>query len=209
MLTLIIILTSYSSKFLYNGAGQDQGRACRLPQASAERLEHTGLAEWVQCHKVSNWQGRQNLLCWKKKRQSHLSQSQDREMEGCRMDKNRTLKRQTKVKEGVWIIKRKSYTVKKDRYKEKKDILRCGRRRKRKPVVNPKTLSRMWRLLVLLQAWQNLKWESRLKDQVSAYKMTGRNELEWPLWEGRRDYTAEVGQGENESQPLISQMAAQ
>ena len=56
--------------------------ACRMAQASAEKLEHTGPAkkEWPQCHKVSIKQECQTRFCQMQKKQSHQSRSPYREM---------------------------------------------------------------------------------------------------------------------------------
>ena len=47
---------------------RDQQTACKMEQASAEKLKHTKPAEkeeMPQCHKDSSWQGRQSRLCQK------------------------------------------------------------------------------------------------------------------------------------------------
>ena len=70
---------------------RDQQRACRMAQASAEKLEHTGPAEnkeWPQCHRESSWQVRQSRLCQKGKEQSHLSRAPDRK-EGIQSQRSR------------------------------------------------------------------------------------------------------------------------
>ena len=59
---------------------RDQQRACRMAQASAEILEHTGPAEkkrWPQCHRDSSWQVRQCRLCQKGKELNRLSRAPD------------------------------------------------------------------------------------------------------------------------------------
>ena len=57
-------------------------RACRMAQASAEKLEHTEPAEKERVVSVpereSSWQVRQSRLCQKKKKQSRRSQVPDR-----------------------------------------------------------------------------------------------------------------------------------
>ena len=63
---------------------RDQQRACRMAQASAEKLEHTGLSkrkEWPQCHREreSSWQVRRNRPL--QKEQSRLSRVPDHEGE--------------------------------------------------------------------------------------------------------------------------------
>ena len=61
---------------------RDQQRAYRMAQASAEKLEHTGLPkrkEWPQCHRESSWQERRSRLCQKEKEQSRLSRVPDYE----------------------------------------------------------------------------------------------------------------------------------
>ena len=54
---------------------RDQQRACRMAQASAEKLEYTGPAEkeWPQRHKESSWQVHQSRPCQKEQEQSRLS----------------------------------------------------------------------------------------------------------------------------------------
>ena len=66
-----------------SGRLRDQQRACRMVQASAEKLEHTEPAEkreLPQCRRESIWQERQSCLYQKEKEQSHLSRAPDREM---------------------------------------------------------------------------------------------------------------------------------
>ena len=61
---------------------RDQKRACRMAQASAEKLKHTGPAEkkeWPQCHRESSWQVRRSRRYQKEKEQSHLSRVPDHE----------------------------------------------------------------------------------------------------------------------------------
>ena len=61
---------------------QDQQRACRMVQASAEKLEYTGPAEkkeWPQCHRESSWQEHQGHPWQKEKEQSRLSKAPDHE----------------------------------------------------------------------------------------------------------------------------------
>ena len=60
---------------------RDQQRACRMAQASAEKLEHTGRAEKERVASVpqeSSWQVCRGRPCQKEK--SHLSRSPDREV---------------------------------------------------------------------------------------------------------------------------------
>ena len=40
------------------------------------------------------------------------------------------------------------------------------------------SLKRIWRVLVSLQVWPNLKWEWRLENEGTAHKMTRPNESE-------------------------------
>ena len=61
---------------------RDQQRACKMAQASAEKLEHLGLQkrkEWPQCHRESSWQECWSRPCQKKKEQSRLSKAPDHE----------------------------------------------------------------------------------------------------------------------------------
>ena len=61
---------------------RDQQRACRMAQASAKKLEHTGPAEKErvpQYHRESNWQERWSRFCQKEKEQSRLSRVPDHE----------------------------------------------------------------------------------------------------------------------------------
>ena len=50
---------------------RDQQRACRMAQASAEKLEHTGpdkeKKKWPRWHKESSWQVRRSCLSQKKR----------------------------------------------------------------------------------------------------------------------------------------------
>ena len=53
-----------------------------MAQATAEKLEHTGLLkrkEWPQCHRESSWQERRSRPCQKEKKQSRLSKAPDHE----------------------------------------------------------------------------------------------------------------------------------
>ena len=52
---------------------QDQQRACRMVQASAEKLGLLRRREWSWCHRESSWQVRQSRLYQKQKEQSRLS----------------------------------------------------------------------------------------------------------------------------------------
>ena len=62
---------------------RDQQRACRMAQASAEKLEQTGPAEKERVASVpqreSSWQERRSRPCQKKKEQSRLSRVPDHE----------------------------------------------------------------------------------------------------------------------------------
>ena len=63
---------------------RDQQRACRMAQASAEKLHKLGLPkrkEWPQCHRESSWQERRSRPCQKEKEQSRLSRVPDHEEE--------------------------------------------------------------------------------------------------------------------------------
>ena len=84
---------------------RDQQRACRMAQASAEKLEHTGPAEkeeWPQCHRESSWQERQSLLCLKKKEQSRQSKAPDHEGERVKVGESRTLARERGIRARAW-----------------------------------------------------------------------------------------------------------
>ena len=60
---------------------RDQQRTCRMEQASAEKLEHTGPAEKERVASVpqrkSSWQERRSCPCQNKKKQSRLSRVPD------------------------------------------------------------------------------------------------------------------------------------
>ena len=62
---------------------RDQQRACRMAQASAEKLEQTGPAEKERVASVpqreSSWQERRSRPCQKEKEQSRLSRVPDHE----------------------------------------------------------------------------------------------------------------------------------
>ena len=58
---------------------RDQQRACRMAQASAEKLGLPERKEWPQCHIESSWQERRSRLCQKEKEQSRLSRVPDHE----------------------------------------------------------------------------------------------------------------------------------
>ena len=83
---------------------RDQLRACRLAQASAEKLEHTGPAEKekvsLQCHRESSWQVRQSRLC--QKEQSSQSKVPDREGERVKVSKSCTLARKRGIRARAW-----------------------------------------------------------------------------------------------------------
>ena len=60
---------------------REEKRACRMPQVSAEKLEHTGSAEKERVasgHRESRWQVRQSRLCQEETEQSRLFRSPDR-----------------------------------------------------------------------------------------------------------------------------------
>ena len=62
----------------------DQQSACRMMQASAEKLEQTGFAEKeivVSVSRESSWSVCQSRLCRKEKEQIRLSRAPDRERE--------------------------------------------------------------------------------------------------------------------------------
>ena len=60
---------------------RDQQRACKMAQASAEKLVNIlGLPkrkEWPQCHRESSWQVHRSRTCQKEKEQSRLSRVPD------------------------------------------------------------------------------------------------------------------------------------
>ena len=61
---------------------QDQQRVCRMAQASAEKLKHTGPAEKervASVHRESSWQECRSCPCQKEKEQSRLSKAPDHE----------------------------------------------------------------------------------------------------------------------------------
>ena len=64
---------------------RDQQTACRMAQASAEKLEHIGPAEKERVTSVpqreSSWQVRQSHPCQKEKERSHRSKTPDRQEE--------------------------------------------------------------------------------------------------------------------------------
>ena len=87
---------------------RDQQRACKMAQASAEKLEHTGPAErkeWPQCHRESSWQERRSRLCQKEKEQSRLSKAPDHEGERVKVSKSRTLTRKREIRARAWSRK--------------------------------------------------------------------------------------------------------
>ena len=91
----------------------NQQRACRMVQASAEKLEHTGLLkrnEWLQCHKVSNWQVRENRLCQKDKEQSYQSKSLDCEVRESQGERDPHLGQKEKGQSGSMERKEWNYS---------------------------------------------------------------------------------------------------
>ena len=82
---------------------RDQQRACRMAQASAEKLEHTGPAEkeeWPQYHRESSWQERRSRPCQKEK--SRLSKAPDHEGEKVKVGESRTLARKRGIRARAW-----------------------------------------------------------------------------------------------------------
>ena len=81
---------------------RDQQRACRMAQASAEKLEHTGPAEKERVALVpqkSNWQMCQSRLCQKEEEQSRQPKAPDREVrERVKMSESRTLAREKGIR---------------------------------------------------------------------------------------------------------------
>ena len=53
---------------------------CRLPRKDLNVLGLPKRKAWLQCQKVSSWQGHQSRFCQKKKEQSRLSRVPDREV---------------------------------------------------------------------------------------------------------------------------------
>ena len=58
---------------------RDQQTACRMAQASAEKLEHTGPAEKERVAAESSWQERRSRPCQKENEHSRLSRVPDHE----------------------------------------------------------------------------------------------------------------------------------
>ena len=84
---------------------RDQQRACRMAQASTEKLEHAGPAEKDRVASVpqkSSWQVRQSRLCQKEKEQSRLSRAPDSEREKVKVSESRTLARKKKIRAKAW-----------------------------------------------------------------------------------------------------------
>ena len=87
---------------------RDQQRACRIAQASAEKLEHTGPAEkkkWPQCHRESCWQVRQCRLCQKEKEQNRLPRAPDH-TEGIQCQRSKENSSKRKKKRRVFLRRR-------------------------------------------------------------------------------------------------------
>ena len=85
-----------------------QQRACRMAQASAEILEHTGPAEkkkWPRCHRESSWQVRQSRLCQKGKKQSRLPRAPDRK-KGIQCQRSKENSSKGKKKRRVFLCRR-------------------------------------------------------------------------------------------------------
>ena len=86
----------------------DQQSACRMVQASAEKLKHTELAEkkrWPQCYRESSWQVRQSRLCQKGKEQNRLSRAPDRK-EGIQCQRSKKNSSNRKKKKPVFLCRR-------------------------------------------------------------------------------------------------------
>ena len=83
---------------------RNQQRACRIAQASTEKLEHTGPAEkeWPQCHRESSRQERRSRTCQKETEQSRLSRVPDHEGERVKMGESRTLARKRGIRARAW-----------------------------------------------------------------------------------------------------------
>ena len=84
---------------------RDQPRACRMAQASAEKLEQTGPAEKERVASVPqerSWQKRRSRPCQKEKKQSRLSRVQGHEGERVKMGKSRTLARVRGIRARAW-----------------------------------------------------------------------------------------------------------
>ena len=84
---------------------RDQQRACRMAQASAEKLEHTGPAEK---ERVASVPQREQLARTpepplpKEKEQSRLSRVSDHEGERVKMGESRTLARVREIRARAW-----------------------------------------------------------------------------------------------------------
>ena len=84
---------------------QDQQRACRMAQASTEKLEHTEPAEKERVAlvlKVRCWQVCQSRLCQKKKEQSHLSKASDREGRESQGEQEPHYDKRKGIRAGAW-----------------------------------------------------------------------------------------------------------
>ena len=81
---------------------RDQQRACRMTQASAEKLEHTEPAEKKRVASVlpreSSWQERRSRSCQKEMEQSRLSKLPDHEGERVKVGESRTLARKKGIR---------------------------------------------------------------------------------------------------------------
>ena len=127
---------------------RDQQRACRMVQASAEKLKHTGLAEkkeWPRCHRKSSWRVRQSRFFQNKKKQSHLPKHQIVRRESLKVSKSRTFARERGIRAEAWRGKGKLYSaerqVPKRRGRACKKSLPMGSRRKYERVSGRKSSS--------------------------------------------------------------------
>ena len=85
---------------------RDQQRACRMAQASAEKLEHTGPAEKERVASVPQREQLANTpeppLIKGKREQSRLSKVPDHEGERVKMGESRTLARERGIRARAW-----------------------------------------------------------------------------------------------------------
>ena len=86
---------------------QDQQRACRMSQASAEKLKHTGPAEKKRVasmpQRESSWQVRQGRVWQKEKEQSRQSKAPDHEGKESQGERKPHLgEREREIRERAW-----------------------------------------------------------------------------------------------------------
>ena len=185
---------------------RDQQRVCRMAQASADKLEHTGPAEkeWPQCRRESSWQECRSRLCQKGKKPSVQS---TRPWGGGEP----RWARERGIRTGGWRgksefrSKRRQIPRRKGRASKKSLLSRS--RRKHERVSGRKSSPGRSAVLVSLQIWPNLKWEKRLGDEEPAHdrakwvRVTRRG--------GREASEKGSGIGEDERQREMARLAAQ